>query len=339
MKNKNLTPRENMLLAYSHQCPEWIPNFRTDVCGRLPAEVLERAPGGPQGGTGTDWFGVHWRTVPGIAGATVDTTVPPVLKDVTEWERTVRFPDLDAVDWKAAARRDASLYDEKKVRYMSIFNGPFERLHALMGMVGANCAILEEPEATYALLTAITDYKIALIDRLTDYYPLDLVNLHDDWGHNTSTFLSPDTWRSMIKPHIKRIVDFVHDKGLYFDIHSCGYIEPLLPDMVEIGIDGWSSVQCVNNVRDIICRYGDKICLTGGMDNREVRRADLTAEEVHDLTGQRMDDLCRGGALFPFGNTNANIPYLLDAIHTCLSERAEFFSDPGNRILPKLSLT
>ena len=112
--------------------------------------------------------------------------------------------------------------------------GPLSVLHALMGMVEANCAIIEEPEATYALLTAITDYKIALIDRLTDYYPLDLVNLHDDWGHGTSTFLSPQTWRTMIKPHIKRITDFVPSKGLFFDIHSCGYIEPLLPDMVEI---------------------------------------------------------------------------------------------------------
>ena len=334
--NKNLTPRENLLLAYSHRCPEWIPNYRTDVCGRLPVEVLERAPGGPQGGTGTDWFGVHWRAMPGIPGATVDTTVPPVLDDVTKWEDVVHFPDLDAIDWKAAAERDAHLYDEQKVRYMSIFNGPFERLHALMGMVEANCAIIEEPEATYALLTAITDYKIALIDRLTDYYPLDLVNLHDDWGHGTSTFLSPQTWRTMIKPHIKRITDFVHSKGLFFDIHSCGYIEPLLPDMVEIGIDGWSSVQCVNDVRTILRKFGRKICLTGGMDNKEVRASHLTAEQVHDLVGKRMDDLCRGGALFPFGNTNANIPHLLDAINECLLERKDFYKTPSNRLFPDL---
>ena len=102
MKNKNLTPRENLLLAYSHRCPEWIPYYITDICGRLPIEVHERAPGGPQGGTGVDWFGVHWRAVPGIAGATVDTTIPPVLDDVTKWEDVVKFPDLDAVDWKAA---------------------------------------------------------------------------------------------------------------------------------------------------------------------------------------------------------------------------------------------
>lgn len=336
MKNKNLTPRENLLLAYSHRCPEWIPNYRTDICGRLPIEVHERAPGGPQGGTGVDWFGVHWRAVPGIAGATVDTTIPPVLDDVTKWEDVVKFPDLDAVDWKAAAERDAGMYDETKVRYMSIFNGPYERLHSLMGMVEANCAILAEPEATYALLEAITDYKIALIDRLTDYYPLDLINLHDDWGHAQSTFLSPATWREMIKPHIKRIVDFVHSKGLYFDIHSCGYVEPLIPDMVEIGIDGWSSVQCMNDVKKILRTYGNRICLTGGMDNKEVRVPGLTVEQVHTLVGERIDDLCRGGALFPFGNTNANIPYLLDSIKSCLEERKDFYDDPKNRIFPAI---
>jgi hypothetical protein len=65
----------------------------------------------------------------------------------------------------------------------------------------------------------------------------------------------------MIVPALKKIVSFVHnDLGLYFDMHSCGKNELLVPAYIEAGCDSWSG-QDMNDKPMLYDKYGDKIIL------------------------------------------------------------------------------
>ncbi|MDR1028886.1 MAG: hypothetical protein LBL63_05640, partial [Clostridiales Family XIII bacterium] len=83
---------------------------------------------------------------------------------------------------------------------------------------------------------------------------------HDDWGGQYSPFFSPATVREMILPYLKRIVDFLHARGMYLHFHSCGKIELLVPAMIEAGVDVWCG-QPINDRLAVLKEYGGRIKL------------------------------------------------------------------------------
>ena len=153
-----MTKREQLLQVYAHKNIGYVPNFFTDFDFLKPETMNERAEAG-----GKDWFGVEWEFVPLVLAAMVKPGTK-VLTDITKWREQVHFPDLDAIDWEAAAKKETAGWDrENKISYLMLINGMFERTHALMGFEDAFMAMYDEPEEYQALVDAITDYKVKLI--------------------------------------------------------------------------------------------------------------------------------------------------------------------------------
>ena len=336
-ENKMLTPRENALRAYNHQIPERIVNLIKD-CNMLGTYVIvEKGPASPEfpmGGTGCDWFGVHWRYEESSKAPMVDPDYPPIMDDITEWKTQVKFPDLSKLDFKAAAEADLSSpnYDPDKLNQVCIMSGPFERMLDCMSAEDALCSLLDEPEACREFFDAIIDHKIELIDRLAEVYPIDLIDFHDDWGTSISTFMSVETWNELLAEPIGRVCKHCKDKGIFLQVHSCGKIETLIPSMIKAGIEHWSSCQGMNDIPKLVHEYGDKLTFFGGMDIRDIQKPGVTKEQVEKYAGERIDDICRGGVVFPLGNSS--VPFLSDAVQKALAEREDFFKNPANCVLP-----
>ncbi len=104
---------------------------------------------------------------------------------------------------------------------------------------------------------------------------IDIVKIGDDLGENKGPFISPKIFREIFKPRITEICDFIkkHSTMKIF-YHSCGSIVPLLPDLIETGIDILNLVQI--NARDMDPKFlkenfGDDITFWGGgADTRNV---------------------------------------------------------------------
>ena len=92
--------------------------------------------------------------------------------------------------------------------------------------------------------------------------------MHDDYGTEKAMFFSPDTWREIFKPNLKKIVDACHEHGMIYEHHSCGYIVPILDDFVELGIDAWNPVQNPNQPLELIRKYKGKLTFVGGFNDR-----------------------------------------------------------------------
>lgn len=305
-----MTKREQLLGVYAHKNIGYVPNFFTDFDFLKPETMDERAEAG-----GKDWFGVEWEFVPLVMASMVKPGTK-VLTDITKWREQVHFPDLDAIDWEAAAARETAGWDrENKISYLMLINGMFERTHALMGFEDAFVAMYEEPEEYQALVDAITDYKVKLIEIMGKYYHPDVLCFHDDYGANDRLLMSPELWRQFFKEPLRRVVEATHKAGIIYEHHSCGYIEPLFDELVELGIDAIDPLQITNPIRELKDKYQDRMTFVGGYDNQNVfDRPGVTEEEIRAEVVRTMDLLAPGGSFvaFPLTVTFDFVPTFID---------------------------
>jgi hypothetical protein len=276
-----LTPKENFLLAtVKHKVPEWIPNEWTDV---YPAGgSFETFENGPTGG-GMDGFNVLWHTSQSAASQAVPAVVKNhVLEDITLWEDIVKFPNLDAFDWQGAADFQlANTNRELKAVEYGCWNAQFLRLTHLMGFENALCAMYEEPDVCFALLSAVTDYKIKLAEKIAKYFRPDILTTFIDVATERGLFMSPSMYRELISPQHKRLNEAIESLNMIPFVHCCGKCEEIIPDFIDEGYVAWSAAQPMNDIVGIQAKYGDKISIIGGYNsNGRPGMPDVTEEEI-----------------------------------------------------------
>jgi hypothetical protein len=285
-----LTAKRNLLRAIYRDRPQWVPNGMESVV-RIHAPVVERPAA-----AGFDAFGVHWSYEDGAEGGTFPTHGGHTIDDLSRWYEQVTIPDVDALDWDGIAARVAEIDRRGCLVSGFVEMGLFERTYLLLGMSEALIAYLTDPERMGELVGAIADYKIALIERFDDAADLDLVWYGDDWGTQDRLFLPPEVWRRILKPHTRRIYDCIKGRGILVNQHSCGRIEAVVGDMVEMGADIWNPCQPCNDLARLKRAFGDRITFCGGLDSQFVLgRPGATPGEVRAEVRKRIDEMAVGG--------------------------------------------
>lgn len=311
-----ITEKENILKFYRHELPDHMlnPQFMHMLIGYgylerpLEPRVVELLQLEPEKYdqyevSMEDWFGVPYILDP-ASGSIPDPNAPHILTDITKWKKQVKFPDLEAYDWEAAARFDhADMVDrENKVLCVMVQCGLYERFHSLAGMENAMIWMLTEPEATQELLQAIADHKIRLFEKIIQYYRPDILKHHDDYGSQHAMQMNPDLWRQMIKPHIARFVELCHDNGVFYEQHSCGFVEPIIPDFVEIGIDSWQGMH-INDVPKLKKLTAGKLNFNMTLNHQQYMADDyagkLTEESLRKQARETIMECAGGGNYFP----------------------------------------
>lgn len=258
-----MNPR-TQLLDYFHHETEERPNPRLMFTGPSPhivglsLPVCER----PMHGSGYDVFGVHWTDAQPASHYTPGQE--PIYHDIEDWRSEVRLPRADRFSWDELKRQAEALDRREKLVAATLFTGPFERATCLTRFEDCLVNALLAPEDFGDLIGAIADYKISLIEHIWEAARPDVINLHDDWGTSNSTFMSVELWRETIKPHTKRMYDAVHRHGMLVCQHSCGAVEPLVGDMVEMGCDAWEAQGDCNDIPALTARYGARLRILVG---------------------------------------------------------------------------
>ncbi len=277
--------RENALTALRGEKTEFVPCF-FDAFQLTPPDLMLESPpiidGIPQ--AGLDGFGVHQTPTQSADGAFTPTFgVPPVLTDVTEWKKQVRFPDygqFSDYDWRRSAAAVETRIDRGEYVIDTFSSkGMFERMHALMGFEQTMIALMEEPEACAELAGAIADHKIRQIELVGRYYKPDYYTYMDDYSHKLGLFMSQSLFRTVFKPQLKRIVDATHANGMMFRLHCCGKMESLLDDFLELGITAFDPVQPFHDIPAMKKKTLGRAGLMGGLDVQGVVDLEGAPEE------------------------------------------------------------
>jgi len=128
----------------------------------------------------------------------------------------------------------------------------------------------------------------------------DVVVMGDDLSHQGGLTYSPDLYRKLLKPRHKRITDFLkrHAGKAKILYHCCGAAEPLLRDLIEIGVDAINPVQVsakgMGDTRKLKALYGRDLTFWGGIDTQRVLPFG-SPEEVKTEVRRRIEDLAPGG--------------------------------------------
>ena len=307
----SISEKENLLRAIKHDSPEWVPNgMESQVM--IASPVVER-PSQP----GKDAFDVAWDLEEGAEGGTYPTHNGHTITDLSLWREQITIPNLDEIDWSGVKKRAEQIDRETELVSGFVEMGLFERSYLLPGMDAALMAYLTEPELMRELINAIADYKIELIKRFDDAIDMDIIWYGDDWGTQDNLFMPPDTWREIIKPATKRIYDCLKERDIIINQHSCGKIEEIFPDMVEMGADIFNPCQPCNDLAGLKKRFGGQIAFVGGIDSQFILdKPGVTTDEVRAEVRKRIDQLAENGGYI--ATPSHGVPYeqeLIDAMN------------------------
>lgn len=230
------------------------------------------------------------------------------------WNRSGKDKDIGVIDKPLIYEPDISLWkepklDEKRLRkewedlletredkftFAGIGFSMFERAWSLCGMEDVFAYMIQEPEFLHQLLDKICDYNIKII-KMSLEYPFDGFYFGDDWGQQKGLMMGPDFWREYIKPRMKRMYAEVKKAGRYIMQHSCGDIEDIFPDLIEIGLDCYQTFQPeIYDIQAVKEKYGDKLCFWGGISTQRLLPY-ASADEVYETTKKIMKIMGDGG--------------------------------------------
>jgi len=144
-------------------------------------------------------------------------------------------------------------------------------------------AFVEDPDWLSDMFNTYLDLNIAIFEEQWQRgYTFDVLNWPDDLGFKAHPFISVQQYRDLLKPVMKRAVDWAHAHGIYARLHSCGQVMPLVPEFVDIGIDCLNPLEIKAGMDPIALKkqFGDKLVFHGGLNAAVMHEFDKYAEEM-----------------------------------------------------------
>ena len=208
-----------------------------------------------------------------------------VVKDITRWRDYVTMPETNfpEEDWQDLAEAAAAVDRNEVFCTLTVTPGLFEQCHYLMSMDDACMNMMLEPEHMKDLIKYITEYELKWAEQLVKYTKIDLMMHHDDWGSQKSLFFSTAMFEDFFLDAYKEIYGYYRKLGVEIIIHHAdSYCAPLVPHMIDIGIDVWQGCLKSNNVPELVKKYGGQISFMGDINNGIVDVPNWTREIVRE---------------------------------------------------------
>lgn len=220
-----------------------------------------------------------------------------MVTDRTMWEAKIKpmlKPTRNRINFDAY--RDARRRAEANGRFFTHSGvNVFEAMHPVCGHENLLMGMALDPDWVRDMVDTYAQLMIDLMEILfAEAGRPDGVWFYEDMGFKGRPFMSPEMYRELILPGHRRTIDYVHSLGLPVIMHSCGFVEPLLPGIVEAGVDCLQviEVKAGMDLLRIKRDFGDRLALCGGIDVRNLVANDLAA--VDRELAEKIPEVMRG---------------------------------------------
>jgi uroporphyrinogen decarboxylase len=254
----------------------------------------------PLGSEGIDYWGCKNRKVVNEFNVYYEFYDPPLayarsVADVEAYD----WPSLDWWDYSALPR----LIDE------ATRGGP----RAIMYHIGG---AFETPWFLRGFEQFLTDLQVnpgiaeAISDRASTYYyergmraidaargRIDIISSGGDLGTQRGMLLNPRLWRQHIKPYAARLITPFRQMGFKNFYHSCGSCVPVIPDLIEMGVDVLDPIQVTATgmqPENLFRLFGDRLSFHGAIDETKLLNHG-TPEQIRHETTYTIDILGQNG--------------------------------------------
>ncbi|MGA3268406.1 MAG: uroporphyrinogen decarboxylase family protein [Verrucomicrobiota bacterium] len=330
-----MTHRERVLIALSREQPDRCPmqiSFTPEFATRLRRELKLEAAGGhnPHGGGNTyqleraldedllltsvgwadsyyqadhpyvDEWGVGWKVseyqTPFGMGHYTEVASHPLAEDdaITRY----RAPDPHRPALYHDAQRLVREYGRDYFIVGVTVTTIFETAWALRGLERLMMDFVEHPELAGAILDIPFQYHLAAAKRLVEI-GVDMIWTGDDIGAQSAMILSPAMWRKIFKPRMAQFFAELKrvNPRVKIAYHSDGVIDPIIPDLIEIGLDVLNPIQpaCMDPAR-LKRQYGGQLCFWGSIDEQHTLPFGTPADVGNEVRS-RLNMLGKRGGL------------------------------------------
>jgi len=301
-----------------------------DVLAALGVDVISvKLPGGIDASVELperlrDAWGIEYRLVRQSVGMHYEAIGHPLadatLADLNSypWPRPRLGGTIDALHQHAR-----QLYEQTDLALMGRFGAPILEIAAfLLGMENWYIRLAQDQEFIRALLDRIsaivTDYDLAGIEAAGEYLQIFKVS-GEDLGTQNGLMFSPKVFHEVLLPPLQHRWDTVREHinrvnaSAKIMLHSCGAIRPLIPDLIEAGIDILDPVQPLAHGMEaagLKADFGDRLVFHGGIDVQRLLPHG-TPDEIVGRVQQCLTDFQghRGGLILaPSHNVQADVP-------------------------------
>jgi uroporphyrinogen-III decarboxylase len=157
---------------------------------------------------------------------------------------------------------------------------------------------VEDPDHAECILEIPYRYHLTAAERLVRM-GVDMIWIGDDVGTQRGMLISPAHWRRFLKPRMAAFISRLKDlnRELRIAYHSDGCIYPIIPELIDIGVDVLNPVQPACMDPELLQRrYGDRLCFWGSLDEQKTLPFG-TPDDVRNEVLSRIETLGRGGGL------------------------------------------
>lgn len=289
-----MTPRERWLAVLNHETPDRLPvDYRATgeatakLLAYLGCETFDQAAdrlhidpvvsvgpkyAGPPIAPDTDVFGIGYAYTHYAGGKYRNAVTHPLAKYkcVDEIEADYTWPSPDWYDYSV-------IPGQVKGKEECVIRGgasePFATYKSLRGVEQGYLDLIENQEMVHYCLDKLYGLCHEDARRIYETIPGRVIWtwVAEDVGTQEGLLVSLAHIREFFLPHMKRMVDLVHDAGAYAFHHSDGAVRENIPNMIEIGIDVLDPVQwrCRGMDREGLKRdFGEQLVFHGAMDNQ-----------------------------------------------------------------------
>jgi uroporphyrinogen decarboxylase len=259
-----------------------------------------------------DIWGVGFRPNQTSVGFYMDLASSPLRGDVSLTElHHYPWPTADLWDYEHIAQSARSC---GQYWVWSHSRGIFEISWFLRGFDGFMLDLVDRPEFANALMDHVQSYLMNRTRSILDSCDgqIDMIEYNDDVGGQNGLLISPCMWRAFLKPRLAAIIQMCKDYGVRIRYHSCGGVQPIIRDLIKVGVDVLNPVQthAVGMEPTALKRdFGAHLTFDGGVDTQRLLPMS-SAAQVSGEVRRLIDTLGRGGGyiLAPSHALQADVP-------------------------------
>lgn len=258
-----------------------------------------------QGETHTDFWGVEW-----IKEGPFNQIRRSPLQDADEGEiMAYRYP-FERIPELLANMEPVMASSGDYFVGCDVSPCLFEMVCRIRGMEAASMDLAASPELAQAMLEQAGAFAVRLSQAACERFPIDWLWTGDDVAGQQGMILSPRCWRSMIRPYLASIFQVGKSRGLWVAYHCCGALRPIIPDLIEIGLNVLNPIQCNcpgMDPLDLKKEFGTALSFMGGVDTQQLLPQG-SSEDVYRATRRLVEGMTIDGGGYILAASHAVSP-------------------------------
>lgn len=195
------------------------------------------------------------------------------IPDREAWEKMPR-PDPYA-DWRYESLRNGVKEGLRgksdDICPVAAVRGAFTVMFISMGFENMAMSLYDDEDLLREMSAYFTDFWTKISLKCVECGS-PVIYIANDMGFNSNTLMSPESMRDIFLPDLKKQVKAIQDAGAKVILHSCGNLNPIMPDIADTGIDALTNLQvsAEMDLARIKRDYGDRITIMGNVDSTNV---------------------------------------------------------------------